>query len=270
MDDPLATLLDKLQDNHQRISTVENIIASGFLAFLLPRGPRSSENILYSIAETDSLLLCTPQGVRILKERPTAQILSLLQIFSLKSQTKEDIFKAIWGRRYFPERDDAGIYVLVRRLRRMLGENAALVVSKRGYYTLRADFRILHTSLSHHHSMQEPAESVPAEDSRPAVGHEQNTAHRTTQLTTQDIPHPRLLRLKEWIKDKTSFSAEDWEKESRISRASACRDLVFAAQKGWIHKRGEGRGVWYGPADEIGNSETIHLGIKRDDHHSEG
>jgi DNA-binding winged helix-turn-helix (wHTH) protein len=258
LDDPLATLLDALRTHQRRVLALENVIDAGFLALLIPLEPRTSENIVYCIAETDSLLLSTHQGVWLLKERPTTQILSLLNVLSHKTPTKEDIFKAIWGRRYSPDRDDPGIYVLIRRLRRMLGEHASLVTTKRGHYTLKAEFKTLPLLRNSHQAAHDPTQGATNEDSRFAssfAGSLMSTSSSADVLP--DVPHPRLLRLKEWIKEKQSFSAEDWEKEAHVSRASACRDLVQATERGWVLKRGEGRGVWYAPANESREKITL-------------
>jgi DNA-binding winged helix-turn-helix (wHTH) protein len=200
-----------------------------------------AENQLMVLGGTELMLLSTTQGVKSLQQKPTEQILSLMKCLSLRKVSKEEIFRTIWGRRYFPERDDANVYVLVRRLRELLDSGSGLITSGRGHYSLAAGFCVVGLDFPELETKKlQPTEVLPS-----IIEGSREGSITKNQQEGFSFPHPRIQVLREWLRSKAIFSAEDWQSQAGLSRATACRDLSFAVERGWVARCGSGRAASY-------------------------
>ncbi|NBW80845.1 winged helix family transcriptional regulator [bacterium] len=256
--DVLGNIIDRMHKTPFMNSVLREAISAGFCGLVFhhlriknPELQSPVENQLMMLPGSDVMLLSKPEGVKCLKQRPTDQILSLMRCLSLRQVPKEEIFRSIWRRRYFPERDDASVYVLVRRLREMLGDDADLVSSRRGHYSLAAGFCLVgpesHEPETRDFSQKASLAETPAVAQQGLFSSRQSAAHQAALDQTEgfSLPHPRIQELKDWLRTKSSFSAEDWQSHAKLSRPTACRDLLYAVEQGWIGRCGKGRASAY-------------------------
>ncbi len=191
------------------------------MGLLALRMERQYDNMLYFIPATREFLLLTSKGMVLCRLPASQQLFSLSACLSRRLCSKGEIVRAVWNRRYQPERDDAGVYVLVRRLRRLLGSQEALLSTGRRGYMLDAEVCLWAGSESGTREVVSPIE------------------------TGQTVSSIRVLELKSWLVSRTTFTAEDWQNESGISRASACRDVACLMRSGDIKRVGRGRASVY-------------------------
>lgn len=232
LDDRLGCMIDCLWTPAPSIVTTQKLLEAGWFALIPPRGRNNEQPVFYVLPGEETVLSENSQGVRHLAGKPTHQLLSLLRLLAEGVQTKQDIFKAIWNRRFYPERDDAAVYVLVGRLRKYLQDDARLLVSRHGGYVLEAQVECLQAHDRNerkalHHS---PAvKNVAPEEFSPP----------------EDLPPLRILMLLEWSRGLSYFTAEQWQQHSSLSRASACRDIAYCCSKGLLLRMGRGRALAY-------------------------
>ncbi|MEY3902183.1 MAG: hypothetical protein RL189_1489 [Pseudomonadota bacterium] len=232
LDDRLGTMMDELWLQRNSLFTTQKVLEAGWLPLLLPRIRNTEQTVFYELQGAKRIISATQQCVRLISASPTEQMLSLLRLLSEGVQTKQDIFRAIWNRRYYPERDDAAIYVLVGRLRNFLQDDAHLLVSRRGGYVLEAEVQSLH-------SLEENERR--ANNNPPAA----NSFIVQTPVAQTELPSVRIFLLLEWSRGQVSFTAEQWQKHASLSRASACRDIAYCCAKGLLLRMGRGRSLTY-------------------------
>lgn len=228
LSDPLGEMLDSLHSQERKMSIPFDFIARGFSGLLASKIKRTHENILLLLPGGTKLLILNSTGLKVCEEQLSNQLVNLAKSISFRLCNKDEIVKKIWNRSYRPERDDPGVYVLVRRLRRILGEQSNLLESKHGGYILNAEVAHWPTEPTHQHKL---LPSLP-------IGNDP-VQNRVLKVEPQ-VSSLRLLQFAEWMKSKTHFTAQDWEKESNISRASACRDIAQLVAAGEIKKVGRG------------------------------
>jgi tetratricopeptide (TPR) repeat protein len=246
--DVLGQMIDRFYKTSFKTSILSEFTSAGYCGLAFHHlqikkieSQSRAENQLMILGGTELVLLSTPQGVKSLQQKPTEQILSLMKCLSLRKVAKEEIFRTIWGRRYFPERDDASVYVLVRRLRELLGSDSGLITSGRGHYSLAANFHVVGLDLSDLETKKMPTTEVwPT-----IIESSRGDSITKNQQEVFSFPHPRILHLREWLRSKAMFSAEDWQSQAGLSRATACRDISYAVERGWIARCGSGRAAAY-------------------------
>ncbi|NBX17887.1 MAG: hypothetical protein EBR09_11020 [Proteobacteria bacterium] len=219
--DPIGELVDLLAARPLDAALISLFPARGFMGLLALKMERPYHNMLYFNSAGREFVLLTREGINVCTLPASLQLFGLAACLSRRMCSKADIVRAVWNRRYQPERDDAGIYVLVRRLRRLLGSYDSLLSSDRRGYSLNAEVRMWPSA----DSAATESLSVPEAD-----------------LAVSSL---RVLELKHWIVSKTRFTAEEWQIESGISRASACRDIAALVLSGSLKKIGRGRASVY-------------------------
>ena len=219
--DPLGELLDAHSSRKMDASLMSLFLSRGFMGLLALRMERQYDNMLYFIPATREFLLLTSKGMVLCGLPASQQLFSLSACLSRRLCSKGEIVRAVWNRRYQPERDDAGVYVLVRRLRQLLGSQEALLSTGRRGYMLDAEVCLWAGSESGTREVVSPIE------------------------TGRTVSSIRVLELKSWLVSRTTFTAEDWQNESGISRASACRDVACLMRSGDIKRVGRGRASVY-------------------------
>jgi DNA-binding winged helix-turn-helix (wHTH) protein len=212
----MGELVDALSTRTMDASLISLFLSRGFQGLLALKMDRSYENMLFFIPATKEFLLLTRSGVTVCTIPASLQLFAFAVCLSRRLCSKGEIVRAVWNRRYQPERDDAGVYVLARRLRRLLGSHEKLLSTDRRGYSLDAEVR-----------MWEGAESA-AKDNVSSVEAESS------------VSSLRLLELRNWLRGRASFKAEEWQNESGISRASACRDISDLLRTGDVKKVGRG------------------------------
>jgi DNA-binding winged helix-turn-helix (wHTH) protein len=226
--DPMGELVDALSTRTMDASLISLFLSRGFQGLLALKMDRPYDNMLFFIPATKEFLLLTRSGVTVCALPASLQLFALAACLGRRLCSKGEIVRAVWNRRYQPERDDAGVYVLVRRLRRLLGSQDKLLLTDRRGYSLNAEVR-----------MWAGAESV-AKQNASTVGVESS------------VSSLRLLELKNWLRGRVSFTAEEWQNESGISRASACRDISELLRSGDLKKVGRGPASVYMRVDSYG------------------
>jgi DNA-binding winged helix-turn-helix (wHTH) protein/tetratricopeptide (TPR) repeat protein len=242
LDDRLGVMVDELWMQRQSTVTREKILEAGWFALIVPRRRNTEEPVFYVLRGDEKIISATTHGIRLIAGKPTPQMLALLRLLADGVQTKQEIFKVIWNRRYYPERDDAAVYVLVGRLRKFLREDAHLLVSRHGGYMLEAQVQSL--------DVDNKSESKPFHQTTSIEGFAGKAS-----VQPEDLPSVRILVLLEWSRGQNSFTAEQWQKHASLSRASACRDLAYCCSKGLLLRMGRGRALSYcSPPVRVSNS----------------
>lgn len=235
--DRLGELMDRLSVEGQSQASLRAAVEFEFPGLIGLLIDRVHENTLLVLPGNSPVILITPAGVFVLPEKISPQLIGFAVFLSDRLRSKEDIVRTIWNRRYLPERDDPNVYVLVRRLRRLLGEQRTILRSGRDGYSLNA--RVLAVTSQ----ILEDRVSDQVETTTNLPGGSTSTAHLTVEL-----PSLRIASLKTWLSQRASFSAEDWQAEAGISRASACRDIAQLVGLGLIKRMGRGPAAVYVPA----------------------